>query len=1000
MSDADGVPVISLNAAIKSSDTDVAVQVFPPRESRRTAEDPFLPPGAAAALSRHSHTVASAIAATELAPVKNATAPATKWPKEEKPTVLDKVHDIAILQYAAANIFQEEVVGFVTDWKDYFSQFAVAPSQLWLNVVHWSNIEGIDASDLPGPLGSFVSEKRLGFGASSSSNIAQRFAHFISAVFRRAFDREEQEIFMKETDPKRKAYLEARYRLGKDQCRLYELSIYTDDPFFVCIGSDRLVRALRLWHRIMKATGLLSAIPEKRQCGGLLRWLGLDWYLSLGLLVIPTNKRLRALEDLDSIVSGAPMDFAEYRKVTSFLQYLRPFATGVDPSHLYGFYQPFKRDEHGMLPTAASPVSMSSTIKEQASKWISILSSTAGVRFSGCLANTPPPAAKPRMFLYSDAALEGARVPGLGGYLHGYFWSIALKGNELRLPISVLEFVAIGINIMVFAAKTAGAHAFVCSDSLNSIQILNRFSADSPLMQYVHRRILNLRETPLIADESSFVHCFGPANPAADHLSRGEFELFKSFCADLGVAPIQVAIPAAAQALLDDTVVFAQANNLLLPTKSKPRSLDQLQVEKRFGKGFSSDNAGDGPNGVEPLSKKRRRQLLLAYKDVSVYAASPSSTYSVLEDCTESLKAKRRKQLSLAQLRGGAPKDEAEMSASKSNFEQRARRPVNQPCAEPAKALVSQAGLFASPNQAKRGPLRLQTRREARLSAMNSRARELTTLLSSDTSNLALRPQDPSTLLRLVTATLVAAETSPASGTIKADDLAWERWREYCALMRTAPVRSSLLANAGIDLAGAQRETVLLCGFLIHQAETMTGRGGRGQAKPQSAFNMVLAVRRIHARLGCPMEILPGVRRVLAALVKKFIALHGPDAILPRRKEPLDAPRIARILALADGTRISARNTIDWKAPLFRVFKALLCSGFAAAFRKAELIPASCETDVNQYLTRASISWVIKGVPTAYPNAEQLAALQTGDYCVIKPPLLKNDAFGLHFGWK
>jgi hypothetical protein len=23
-----------------------------------------------------------------------------------------------------------------------------------------------------------------------------------------------------------------------------------------------------------------------------------------------------------------------------------------------------------------------------------------------------------------------------------------------------------------------------------------------------------------------------------------------------------------------------------------------------------------------------------------------------------------------------------------------------------------------------------------------------------------------------------------------------------------------------------------------------------------------------------------------------------------------------------------------------------------------------------------------------------------GDYCVLKPPLLKNDAFGLHFGWK
>ena len=218
--------------------------------------------------------------------------------------------------------------------------------------------------------------------------------------------------------------------------------------------------------------------------------------------------------------------------------------------------------------------------------------------------------------------------------------------------------------------------------------------------------------------------------------------------------------------------------------------------------------------------------------------------------------------------------------------------------------------------------------------------------------------------------------------------------------MRTAPVRSSLLANAGIDLAGAQRETILICGFLIHQAETMTARGGHGRAKPQSAFNMVLAVRRIHARLGCPMEILPGVRRVLEALVKKFIALHGADAILPKRKEPLDAHRIARMLAVADGTKLGTRTTVDWKTPLFRVVKALTCTGFAAAFRKAELIPASSDTSPNHYLTRASVSWILDGVAVAFPSPEQLAAIKVGDYCVLKPPLLKNDAFGLHFGWK
>ena len=552
-----------------------------------------------------SGVVASADVAAEVATSSAASPP--KWPKEEKPTVLDKVHDIAILQYAATCIFREDVVGFVTDWKDYFSQFAVASSQLCLNVVHWSELEGIDTKDFSRSYGSFVSERRLGFGASSSSNIAQRFAHFIADVFRKAFDREEDELFKKETDPQRIAYLEERRRLGKDQCRLYELSIYTDDPFFICVGADRLIRALRLWHRLMKAVGLISAIPEKRQCGGLLRWLGLDWHLSLGLLIIPNNKRLRALEDLSNMAAGIPMEFTEYRKATSFLQYLRPFATGVDPSLLYGFYQPFKRDSSGLLPTAATRISMSATIKEQASRWISILSSTAGTRFSGCMASSPPPVAAPRVFLYSDAALEGAKIPGLGGYFHGFYWSLPLKDDELRLPISVLEFVAVGINIVTFAEKAAGAHAFVCSDSLNSIQVFNRFSADSPLMQFVHRDILRLDATHLIADSSSFVHCFGSANPAADHLSRGELELFKTFCADVGVIPSEVLVTPSAQALLERTVVFARENDLLLKEKMSSRSSQRSATERRFGKGFSSDNAGDGPNELESSSQKRRR---------------------------------------------------------------------------------------------------------------------------------------------------------------------------------------------------------------------------------------------------------------------------------------------------------------------------------------------------------------------------------------------------------
>ena len=55
---------------------------------------------------------------------------AAKWPKEGQPTVHAKAHDIGVLRYAA-RVFNSEVVGFVTDFADFFSQFATSPGELW-----------------------------------------------------------------------------------------------------------------------------------------------------------------------------------------------------------------------------------------------------------------------------------------------------------------------------------------------------------------------------------------------------------------------------------------------------------------------------------------------------------------------------------------------------------------------------------------------------------------------------------------------------------------------------------------------------------------------------------------------------------------------------------------------------------------------------------------------------------------------------------------------------
>jgi hypothetical protein len=110
-----------------------------------------------------------------------------KWPKEIKPTIAAKLRDITILRHAGI-IFGEEVAGMSTDFADYFSQLSLAPSTLWMHIVHWAGLEGVPES----ALGAFVLDERLGFGASSSSNIGQRLSHSLNGVFRSIFDSQKQ----------------------------------------------------------------------------------------------------------------------------------------------------------------------------------------------------------------------------------------------------------------------------------------------------------------------------------------------------------------------------------------------------------------------------------------------------------------------------------------------------------------------------------------------------------------------------------------------------------------------------------------------------------------------------------------------------------------------------------------------------------------------------------------------------------------------------------------
>ena len=85
------------------------------------------------------------------------------------------------------------------------------------------------------------------------------------------------------------------------------------------------------------------------------------------------------------------------------------------------------------------------------------------------------------------------------------------------------------------------------------------------------------------------------------------------------------------------------------------------------------------------------------------------------------------------------------------------------------------------------------------------------------------------------------------------------------------------------------------------------------------------------------------------------------------------------------------RKVLNWDSPFFTVFKAILCAGFSSGMRKAEMTLAAGDDFDATHLSRASITWILKGCPVASPTVAQLKALVTGDFCGIKPAGAKND---------
>ena len=276
-------------------------------------------------------------------------------------------------------------------------------------------------------------------------------------------------------------------------------------------------------------------------------------------------------------------------------------------------------------------------------------------------------------------------------------------------------------------------------------------------------------------------------------------------------------------------------------------------------------------------------------------------------------------------------------------------------------------------------------------------ARGLADQLRNDTSQYRLSPEDPSVLEDACETLQEHLQSSAPGSTLSSEKSAWKWWTRWCTFMGTTPFRTDAQANLGIDLAGARREALLQAASLPWILARMKARG-RASPLPRSAFNVVLHVRRVHKRMGYPLVQIYQVQQTLDSLMHAYCEEHGPEFLLPKRKDPFRAGQVEALLSLCDSNGIRLGNTTTDHSKLQWVsMSAMIATMAQSGMRKDEVTSKRAFT--KRDLSRASLSWLIGGLLVRSPTPIQLASLVPGeDYAILTPAPAKADKFGTIYG--
>lgn len=912
----------------------------------------------------------------------------TKWGQQYMPNLRTLASNLAVLKAAAVRL-QMPLYIFGNDIKDFFNHLENAPSELPLmNLIYLGADDDLAATDQLRAFGKdgehlvFVSERRMGFGIHPNSGIAQELSESIDFIFRRRMDAVEDPLNEADPRPSMQRWLSDRRaleaRVGGHQRRLYSTLTYCDDNIIGVIGVDQAIRALRMRRGIEREAGLIMAIPEKRMLGTWGLWLGILIFAQLGFVLVPRSKLVRASQAL-SQASRGELSFDAYRSLIGLLEHIR-HALHLPRKVMHGLY--FPHGPHGEGRHGPSTlVQPNFFMATQLVRWLQFLAAKAGSFFTAALkrASVPDLATRISYFASSDAATD-SNPPGLGGFMHGMFWYLALSSEIVAwLHISVLELLATGFSAMIFhSSRPPRSRLVLGADASATVTTLTRQSESSEMLMLTHHELLEDAEFAAAAPATDLGQLRGDANLAADAVSRAEWEVFFRLCRNLRIRPIQLEVPESCLRILQRVLAHAQRRGIMVrpnPYQSTPTTIPPPLLPYVENPVSTRSVAPRTTFATSPAGPRCERCGALLPRELFGLGRCPSC---VDYDGPGSYAAARRA------LRETAAEARPEPTPVRTSRLQRARREAATPAARQAVPPPACVPVVLIGGQ--RFPVPPHSRVDSK------RKRSMLEFAHARAVSMAASNATPEQIAHLkaaVAATHELAEYGAASGTLDKDDRAWEFWERFNKVYGWDAIISPEFARTQPHEI-SQR-------LAIFQAWVYPQIRGLRQhdAKPRSVFNgYVLAVIRILNREHVPMPKAKHVERNLAGLMRSFKTIYGHEALMPGHRQPFTPAMWARIEALPEGATLAGR--VDWSPSARLRDRNLLRLGrvlWRTGHRLGEIVwhPSG---EVN-YLTRASLSISkASGAKIAVPCAADWRALAPGDSVLLAPCTSKTDQFG------